>query len=308
MANEEHLALIKQGAEVWNAWREDNPTTLIDLRGADLSRAKLGRADLSRADLGEADLKGANLLGTNFRGANLSGADLIMADLRRTRLSGANLGRAWLGETVFSNVDLTDTKGLDSCNHSWPSVVDIRTLQQSRGLPLAFLRGCGLPDRLIEYLPSLTDQAIQLYSCFISYSSQDQEFADRLHADLQDNDVRCWFAPEDLKIGDKTWDAIDRAIRYHDKLLLILSEQSIESDWVEDEVTKAFAEERARKQTVLFPLRIDDAVMDTNEPWAVKLRDSRHIGDFREWKSHDDYQASFARVLRDLTAPQEADA
>jgi hypothetical protein len=166
-----------------------------------------------------------------------------------------------------------------------------------------FLRGCGLPDNWIEYLPSLLNQPIQHYSCFISYSSKDQDFADRLHADLQNKGVRCWFAPHDLRIGDKTWDAIDEAIRLRDKLLLILSENSIASDWVEDEVSKAFAEERARKLNVLFPVRIDDAVMATSEPWAVKLRDQRHIGDFRKWKEHDGYQGSLERLLRDLKVP-----
>src|SRR3954471_1936323 len=125
---------------------------------------------------------------------------------------------------------------------------------------------------------------------FISYSSKDQEFADRLHADLQNKGVRCWFALHDMPIGAKIIDAIDEAIRLRDKVLLILSEHSIVSDWVEDEVTKAFAEERSRKQTVLFPIRIDDAVMDTNEAWARKLRDSRHIGDFSRWKDHDSYK------------------
>ena len=78
--------------------------------------------------------------------------------------------------------------------------------------------------------------------------------------------MRCWFAPHDLPIGAKTWDAIDEAIRLRDKLLLILSKRSITSDWVEDEVNKAFAEERHRKRLVLFPLKIDDAVMQTPEP------------------------------------------
>jgi hypothetical protein len=78
---------------------------------------------------------------------------------------------------------------------------------------------------------------------------------------LQDNGVRCWFAPHDLPTGAKTWDKIDEAIRLRDKLLLILSKASIASDWVEDEVTKAHAEERRRKEVVLFPIRIDDAVM-----------------------------------------------
>jgi len=59
---------------------------------------------------------------------------------------------------------------------------------------------------------------------------------------LQSNNVRCWFAPEDMKIGDDIWDTIDEAIRLRDKLLLILSEDSIESTWMEDEVKKAFAE------------------------------------------------------------------
>jgi hypothetical protein len=82
-------------------------------------------------------------------------------------------------------------------------------------------------------------QPIQFYSCFISYSSKDQEFAERLHADLQNKGVRCWFAPHDMAIGAKIIDAIDEAIRLRDKVLLILSENSVASDWVEEEVTRA---------------------------------------------------------------------
>jgi hypothetical protein len=44
-------------------------------------------------------------------------------------------------------------------------------LQRSDPLPLAFLRGIGLSDVLIDYLPLLQGQANQHYSCFISYSS-----------------------------------------------------------------------------------------------------------------------------------------
>jgi TIR domain len=129
-------------------------------------------------------------------------------------------------------------------------------------------------------------------------------FADRLHADLQGKGVRCWFAPHDLPIGAKIWDAIDEAIKLRDKLLLILSENSIASDWVEDEVSKAFAEERNRKRLVLFPIRIDETVMATSEPWARKLRDQRNIGDFSKWKEHDAYRKSLERLLRDLTVPK----
>ena len=58
--------------------------------------------------------------------------------------------------------------------------------------------------------------------------------------------------------------------------------------------------ESRRKQTVLFPVRIDDTVLKTGEAWALTLRDQRDIGDFRKWKDHDAYQQAFNRVLRDL--------
>jgi hypothetical protein len=116
--------------------------------------------------------------------------------------------------------------------------------------------------------------------------------------------VRCWFAPHDLPIGAKTWDTIDEAIRLRDKVLLILSRNAIESDWVEDEVTKALAEEKSRNQLVLLPIRLDDTVMKTTEAWASKLRDNRNIGDFRRWKDHDAYEKALERVFRDLKVAQ----
>ena len=95
-------------------------------------------------------------------------------------------------------------------------------------------------------------------------------------------------------------DAIDEAIRLRDKVLLILSEHSIASDWVEGEVTRALDEERRRKQLVLVPIRIDNAVLKTEEAWARLLRGQRHIGDFTRWKKHDAYGKALERLLRDL--------
>ena len=80
---------------------------------------------------------------------------------------------------------------------------------------------------------------------------------------------------------------------------MILSEGAIASDWVEGEVTMALDEERTHKQIVLFPVRIDDAVMQTSEAWERLLRGQRNIGDFTRWKEHDSYQKSFERLMRD---------
>jgi hypothetical protein len=269
-------------------------TTLIDthLVGADLSYTSLNEAILTGADLSNAILNGADLTGADLSYANLSGAALIDADLTGVHLA----------ETILANLDLTGAVGLKACRHHGPSVIDHRTLEKANELPIEFLRGIGLPEKLIDYLPSIAEQAIQYYSCFISYSTKDQSFADRIHAGLQDKGIRCWFAPHDMPIGGKLLDEINAAIRLRDKLLLILSRNSIESSWVEDEVSMAFEEERRRGQTVLFPIRLDDAVMDTKEAWAGKLRRDRNIGDFRHWEDHDTYGKSFERMVRDLAA------
>jgi uncharacterized protein YjbI with pentapeptide repeats len=120
MANEEHVALLKQGVEIWNTWRDKNPDVTPDLskagffkenlhkanlRKTNLSGADLGDVDLSEAKLGWADLSGAILDGANLFKANLSDADLREADL-----SGADLRKVDLESAKLSGADLVGTK------------------------------------------------------------------------------------------------------------------------------------------------------------------------------------------------------
>src|SRR5437879_4163280 len=259
MANTRHVALLKKGVRVWNLWeirhqrvrvnlskanlREWNLQS-VDLRGADLSAADLVFAnlissELVAADLHEVNLRRAQLQLADLRRANLIGANLHAADRREANLTGADLSGAELSHTVLGDTNLKDVHGLDTCRHTGPSTIDHRTLAKSASLPFQFLRGCGLPDQFIDYLPSLFNQSIQFYSCFISYSTKDQSFAERLHADLQDKGVRCWFAPHDIKGGRKLHDQIDEAVRLYDRLLLILSEHSMNSEWVKTEMAHA---------------------------------------------------------------------
>lgn len=261
------------------------------LNGADLRGAILCAADLTTAKLTAADLTGANLNRANLNGADLSGVDLT---------------RAKLSETVFANTNLQNATGLEFCYHSGRSSLDLRTLQKSWPLPLPFLRGCGLPDTYIKQLPSLlAPSAIQFYSCFISYSSDNLDFVQRLYGDLQNTGVRCWYAPEDLKIGDEFAQAIQESIRQRDKLLLVLSEQSIESKWVEDEVNMALEEESRKEKQVLFPIRIDDAIMDTTKAWAGRIKRKRHMGDFTNWKDRDAYKKALNQLIQDLKEEKE---
>lgn len=193
--------------------------------------------------------------------------------------------------------------GLNKVSHLGPSSIGFETFLASKGrISKTFLRGAGVPDVFIEYAASLAGKSIEFHSAFISYSSKDSDLAERLHTDLQAKGVRCWFAPEDLKIGDKFRTEIDRAIRLHDKLLLLLSENSISSAWVEKEVESAFDRENREKRLVLFPVRLDKNVMDSDLGWAADIRRTRQIGDFSNWKKHRSYQKALHRLLRDLKA------
>ena len=102
----------------------------------------------------------------------------------------------------------------------------------------------------------MVGRPFDFYSCFISYSTYDQEFADRLYADLQAKGVRCWFAPHDIHGGRKIHEQIDEAIRLHDRLLLILSEHSMSSNWVKTEIANARQREEQEKKNLLFPITL----------------------------------------------------
>jgi uncharacterized protein YjbI with pentapeptide repeats len=356
MANPEHLAILKQGVEQWNKWREGHRKVRPDLAeakipeanlymanfsGSDLQKANLSGADLSRADLSRAHLRLTDLTGADLRGAHLSGADLsgahlraanlrgarlTWADLRRADLREANVRKADLraadlkhaafaqaeaGGTHFADIDLSVATGLETIVHYTASTIGIDTVFKSHGrIPDRFLRGCGVPDEFIAYIALMVGRPIEFYSCFISYSTKDQEFADTLYADLQNKGVRCWFAPHDIKGGHKIHEQIDDAIRLHDKLLLILSEHSMNSAWVETEIGNAREREAREKKQMLFPItlvpyeevkkwKLFDADRGTDS--AKEIREY-FIPDFSNWKDHDSYQTAFQRLLKDLKA------
>ncbi len=288
------------------------------LSGASLCNANLHKTCLRAADLGGIGLRKpdppqppnasfrfrhAHICGADLRNADLNEADLRLANLDGASLDGANFCQAEVGGTFFVGVNLRLVKGLETVRHDGPSRIGIEAIYLSHGeIPETFLRGAGVPDSFISYVRSLVGIPIDFYSCFISYSSQDQEIAERLYADLQSNGVRCWFALEDLKVGDKIRPRIDESIRLYDKLLLVLSAHSVASQWVEQEVETALAEERKENRTVLLPIRLDNAVMEMEGGWPALIRNTRNIGDFTCWKEHDAYQKGLERLLRDLKA------
>ena len=351
MANEEQLAILKQGVDVWNKWREDNPNVVIDFRkanlykadltGATLNRANLReaqliQADLSRAWLDEANLREANLYeaklnradlrGAYLREANLRGADLSQAKLNGADFIGADLLgsiflKARVGKTIFGDLDLRQSTGLEDVVHNSPSTIGADTISLSKGkIPEAFLKGCGLSDWEIEtaklYDPDLSNeeinniqyrmydlratQALQISPLFISYDHDDSIFVDRLEHDLNKKGVRFWRDVHDMKSG-RMEKQIDRAIRHNPTVLLILSENSIKSDWVEHEVRTARELEKELGHDTLCPVALDESWKDS--PWPKRVMEQvmeYNILDFSEWEDDVKFEGMFRRLIDGL--------
>jgi hypothetical protein len=371
MATAHQLEILNEGVQVWNNWRQQNPSQLVDLSQADLqgrdlvqinlsnaqlsgarlNAAVLAQADLHHADLSRANLSGADLTNVDLRravlttasmfrvdltaarldSANLVGSFLIMASLEMASLQDADLAACYLMNVNFAKANLTRTvfsgarmestvfadtslelaRGLETVVHSGPSTIGIDTLYRSNGrIAEVFLRGAGVPDDVITLARSLAGQRSLFNSCFISYSTADEEFATRLHRDLQANGVRCWFAPHDVRGGRKIHQQIEDAIRSHDRLLLVLSETSMRSDWVNNELSTARRREASERKRVLFPIRL--VPFDNVRRWTSvdpdtgkdAARDVREyfIPDFTNWKIPEHYEIGLQNLLRDLKA------
>ena len=338
IANPEHLAILGQGVEAWNQWRRAHPDIepdlyLADLRGADLTgfdlsdanlrRANLRRATLSKLNLSSAFVSGADLGAAFISETNLSnafldeaylwGAYLLYSVLQNTSLEDVELSEARIGGVSLVEVDLSRARGLETVRHDGPSFISIDTLYLSGGnIPEVFLRGCGVPDDFITFMHSLTNQAAEYFSCFISYSHQDEAFAQHLHAQLQQAGLRVWYAPEDMRSGQKIHEQIDHAIHQHDRLLLVLSEASMASEWVQTEIAQARQREVKEKRRMLFPISLApfDLIKewkcfdgDTGKDMAREIREY-FIRDFSNWQSPTDFQNALARLLQDLRSEQ----
>jgi hypothetical protein len=113
-----------------------------------------------------------------------------------------------------------------------------------------------------------------------------------------------------MQAGRKLHPQIVEAITEHDRLLLLLSEHSIQSNWVMTEIRTAYTAERRTQRRKLFPIRLLSMEQlwawtcfdaDSGLDLAVEVREY-FIPDFSNWRERGAFESAFARLLHDMRA------
>ena len=96
---------------------------------------------------------------------------------------------------------------------------------------------------------------------FISHSAKDKSFVRKLAADLVASDVRIWLDEQRILVGDSIPEKIAQGLAESDFFLIVVSENSVGSEWVKKELNAALVNEIERRKVVVLPIKLDGAKM-----------------------------------------------
>ena len=93
---------------------------------------------------------------------------------------------------------------------------------------------------------------------FLSYSKVDRDFARRLYNSLIGSNIEVWMDEREIRVGDEIRQKIDDGISSYDFFGIVVSNASINSRWIQYELSAAFMREMEEKRVVILPIKIDN--------------------------------------------------
>src|SRR5262249_11373756 len=128
----------------------------------------------------------------------------------------------------------------------------------------------------------------------------DGSFVDKIENHLNSNGVRFWRDIHEMKAG-RIETQIDSGIRQNPTVLLILSKNSLKSDWVEHEVRTARRLEKETGRDVLCPVALDDSWKDSKWPKRVMEQIMEYnILNFSTWMDDSKFDGMFRKLIDGL--------
>lgn len=122
---------------------------------------------------------------------------------------------------------------------------------------------------------------------FISHDWRDKEFARKIAADLEVAGARIWIDEAEIAVGEMLIEKIRRGIDEMDYLAVVLSPNSIRSEWVKREIDVAMNQEIEGRRVKVLPLLFRQCEL----PGFLK---GKYYADFT---SPEKYEKSFQRLL-----------
>lgn len=111
-------------------------------------------------------------------------------------------------------------------------------------------------------------------SLFLSHSSADKTFVEKLAKDLEGVGVNVWFDKWEIKVGDSLTGKIEEGLQANDYLGLVLSPAAVASEWVKAELSAAWCRQMSSRKIVVLPILYQDCEI----PF---LLEDRKYADFR---------------------------
>ena len=267
------------GADMDRAVLSDANLNGANLSGANMSRVNLVGADLSGADLRNANLNGATLVRANLSDAQLGGADLYESIINNATLGGADFGGSIVGYTAFQNCDLSVAIGLEQVRHDAPSTIGIDSLSRSGGhIPDEFLREAGVPESICAFQESLRQASPLSGDCFISCATSDVAYARSIQVALREHGVRSWLFPEDARgyalverHSTSDQEEVERWVRSYDKLMVVFSEQALDSETIRNDITQAQEQQRSSDKWCFFLVAPNPSIAQSRNRLARTL-------------------------------------
>lgn len=95
-------------------------------------------------------------------------------------------------------------------------------------------------------------------SLFLSHSSADKTFVEKLAKDLEGVGVNVWFDKWEIKVGDSLTGEDRGGPSGHDYLGLVLSPAAVASEWVKAELSAAWCRQMSSRKIVVLPILYQD--------------------------------------------------
>ena len=281
--------------------------TYIECRDTIFHGARFYHLHLSDSDLAKSSLEAATFIECELKRVNLTESNLNMTTFIRSALIDLNID-----STFFCFTSLIDSiiNGLINSEKMYPLneiYIDSNTIDKS----------IHLPQKIINYSSfkkhSTTDEIdidLSGTDIFISYSQIDHIFVTKLVDDLKKLGANCWHGANDLNAGDNLRETIKDVINNCNYFLLVISNNSISSNWVSYEIKLAHeVKTRKEKSRLIVPISIvkqedlknwEVIITQSGKNLAYDIKES-YIEDFHEWQNDAKYKISLQKLTNSLT-------